>query len=86
MRVDIFLADNPAGPELFHLPCFGTIWNICKVVKINVLQCALGLVVDGQPVCENTSVFYCVLGPRARGALIWFRVQFGFCFSFVFVV
>ena len=50
------LVENPAGSELFHLPCSEAIWNIWKVVKINVPQCALALVVDGRPIYKNTTV------------------------------
>ena len=52
-----FLAENPADSELFHLRCFEELWNIGNVVKRNIPQCALGLLVDGQPIYKNTTLF-----------------------------
>ena len=50
------LAENLAGPELFNLACFEAICNICRCVTIKVPQRALGLIMDGQPVCGDTSL------------------------------
>ena len=52
-----FLVENPAGSELFHLKCFEELWNTGKVVKRNIPQCALGLIVDGQPIYMNVALF-----------------------------
>ena len=43
------LLEHPVGSELFWLLCFEEIWNTCKVSKIYVPQCALGLRVHGEP-------------------------------------
>ena len=51
-----FIVDNFARSELFHLSCFAAIYNIGKCVKVNVPQCALGLVVDGEPICKTTTL------------------------------
>lgn len=47
------IAENPAGPESFHLECFEAMWNSSRVVKINVSQSASCLVADGQPIYTN---------------------------------
>ena len=51
------VVESPAGSDLFHLQCFEELWNTGNVVKCNIPQCALGLIVDGQPICENTALF-----------------------------
>ena len=48
------LVENLAGSELFGLPCSQEIWNTDRVVRVNVPQCTLGLMVGGQPVYKNT--------------------------------
>lgn len=48
-----FIPYNFARSECFRFVCFAATWKIGKVVKINVFQCVLGLVADGQPICKN---------------------------------
>ena len=50
-----FIVENPAVSEIFHLLCFVAVFNAGKVVQVNVPQCALGLVLDGQT--ENTHTY-----------------------------
>ena len=45
-----------AGSVRFRLACFEAIWNTGRVVTINVPQCALGFVVDGQRTYTNTAL------------------------------
>ena len=74
------LVEDLAGSELFRLACFETIWGTGACVTINAPQCALGLMVDGQPIYKNTIALVSgtiLLGPfwsvcctcRAHGAL-----------------
>ena len=51
------VVEHPAGSEIFPLDCFENIWNAGNVVKINAPQCALGLVIDGQLIYNNTTLF-----------------------------
>ena len=37
------LLGNPASSDMFSLTCFKSLWDIGKVVSINVPQCTLGL-------------------------------------------
>ena len=48
------LVENPVGIELFHPKCFDATFNEGKVVTINAPQCAVGLVVGGQPIYKDT--------------------------------
>ena len=51
-----FLIENPAGSEMFQLPCFKKLWETQRVVSINVPQCALGLRVYDEPILKNTTL------------------------------
>ena len=51
------LVESTAGSELFFSDCFDRLWNTANVVKRNIPQCALGFIVDGQPIYKNTTLF-----------------------------
>lgn len=48
-----FLLENPAGSSIFDLECFREVWESGRVVAINMPQCALGLVVERQPIYKK---------------------------------
>lgn len=48
-----FLVENFAGSELIPLACFNAIWETDECAKVNVPQCALGLVAYGEPTYKN---------------------------------
>ena len=49
-----FILENLAGSGTFSLACFRELWGSGQVVSINVPRCALGLVVQGGPIYNNT--------------------------------
>ena len=50
------MVEQFAGSELFWLNCFEEIWNISRVVDINIPQYAFGLDVHGALACENATL------------------------------
>ena len=49
--------ENPRGSDIFRLRCFERLWRTEKFGEISFPQCALGLVVDGQPILKWTTLW-----------------------------
>ena len=52
-----FWLEDPAGSGIFCLVSFREIWASGRVVAINVPECALGLIVHGQPIYKITTLW-----------------------------
>lgn len=49
-----FLIENPRGNDIFGLSAFHSLWNTGKVVEVTFPQCALGLMIYGEPILKFT--------------------------------
>ena len=56
LQGDMFSLGDLAGSGILNLECFKQIWASGEVAVVNVPQCVLGFIVDGQPVYKNTTL------------------------------
>ena len=52
-----FLIENPRGSDIFKLRSFQRLWRTRRCFSMNIPQCALGLVVCGEPILKWTTLW-----------------------------
>ena len=51
------IIENPSASTMWSLPCFRKLWSTGKIGRITFPQCALGLVVDNEPIQKLTTLW-----------------------------